>query len=336
MGGPPFPLQPPDMPSPPGGYNDGSYPAPDQGNGISIYNSGAPQSADGRGGYPKDPNHPQQLPPANGTQPPDYDAPLQPTQPPQATQQASEDQRPAPSESPQQLPSNQHETEPQRTPSEQQPDNQPQQPNQNRCNASGGVAPSGFTAQGPQIRVKLTAIDFKLGPPLTGGCCDQQKVKQGRTDEHDPCTHQYAVSVTDFPATPGAEGGLESIHVVPTLYARAVGFASPLPLLTVDQPHELTELPGRIIAGASDASHMWNEITCIALQNDLADLDHNQQLFNKLTNNDSAFQQFICHFFGAGKKFWDWEGGIGKESWNFEPVRPAVGTASCALSKCNP
>lgn len=77
-GGPPFPLQPPDMPSgPPTGYNSGSYPAPDQGNGISIYNSDAPQSPGGQGGYQQGSSYPQQLQPANGTQPPNYDAPLQ-------------------------------------------------------------------------------------------------------------------------------------------------------------------------------------------------------------------------------------------------------------------
>ncbi|MHA7662208.1 hypothetical protein [Mycolicibacterium sp. HS_4_1] len=77
-GAPPFPMQPPDMPSgPPNGYNSGSYPAPDQGNGISIYNSGAPQSPSGQDGSQQAPNYPQQLQPANGSQPPDYDAPLQ-------------------------------------------------------------------------------------------------------------------------------------------------------------------------------------------------------------------------------------------------------------------
>ncbi len=83
LGGPPFPLQPPDMPSgPPNGYNGGGYPAPDQGNGISIYNSDAPQSPGGRGGYQQAPSYPQQqLQPANGVQPPDYDAPLQTPQP---------------------------------------------------------------------------------------------------------------------------------------------------------------------------------------------------------------------------------------------------------------
>lgn len=337
--GPAFPMQPPDMPSgPPNGYNSGSYPEPDQGNGISIYNSGAPQSPSGQGGSQQAPNYPQQLQPANGTQPPDYDAPLQTPQPQISQQMPSQPaQSPATQPtSPQQSPSGQRETEPQTPPSEQQqPDNQ-QQTNEHRCNGPGGVAPSSFTAHGSPIRLQLTAIGFKQDPAPVGGCCDQQKAKQDRTDKRDPCTHEYVVSVTDFPATPGAEGGLESIHVVPTLYARAMGLASPLQLLAIDKPEDLTSFPGNLVAGASDASKMWNEATCVALQTDLADLDHSQQLFNKFMKDDSVFQQFLCHFFGAGKKFWDWEGGIGKESWNFEPARPAIGTADCALKKCNP
>jgi hypothetical protein len=93
MGGPPFPLQPPDMPSgPPNGYNSGAYPAPDQGNGISIYNSDAPQSPGSQDGYQQAPNYPQQLQPANGTQPPNYDAPLQTAQPQQAPQHPAQNQ----------------------------------------------------------------------------------------------------------------------------------------------------------------------------------------------------------------------------------------------------
>lgn len=107
LGGPPFPMQPPGMPDGPGAYNSGSYPAPDQGNGISIYNSGGPQGSGTSGGYPQGPNYPQQLQPANGTQPPDYDAPLQTPQP------QSVPQRPA-----QNQPNNQ---QPQQNPSQQQP-----------------------------------------------------------------------------------------------------------------------------------------------------------------------------------------------------------------------
>ncbi|WP_141772243.1 MULTISPECIES: hypothetical protein [unclassified Mycobacterium] len=74
--GPAFPMQPPDMPSPPGGYNGGSYPAPDQANGISIYNP-SQQSPGSQGGYPQYPQQGQPGPPANGVQPPNYDAPPQ-------------------------------------------------------------------------------------------------------------------------------------------------------------------------------------------------------------------------------------------------------------------
>lgn len=103
-GGPPFPLQPPEMPGPPSAYNSGSYPAPDQGNGISIYNSNAPQSPGSQGSYSQAPNHPQQLQPANGTQPPDYDAPLQQQrQPSVAPSPRSEAPQQQPTEQPEQL-----------------------------------------------------------------------------------------------------------------------------------------------------------------------------------------------------------------------------------------
>ena len=58
LGGPPFPMQPPGMPDGPGAYNGGSYPAPDQGNGISLYNPDQ-QSAGSPGGYQQAPNYPQ-------------------------------------------------------------------------------------------------------------------------------------------------------------------------------------------------------------------------------------------------------------------------------------
>lgn len=90
FGGPPFPLQPPGAPDGPGSYNGGSYPAPEQGNGISIYDSGTPQGSGSQGGYQQAPNYSQQLQPANGTQPPDYDAPLQTPQPQQAPQHSAQ------------------------------------------------------------------------------------------------------------------------------------------------------------------------------------------------------------------------------------------------------
>ncbi len=71
-------FQPPQMPDPPGQYQSGanSYPGMDQNNGISLYNPGAGQGSEpAQGGYA---TQGQPGPPANGVQPPNYDAPLQP------------------------------------------------------------------------------------------------------------------------------------------------------------------------------------------------------------------------------------------------------------------
>ncbi|MHA7665116.1 matrixin family metalloprotease [Mycolicibacterium sp. HS_4_1] len=130
MGEPPFPMQPPEMPSGPGAYNSGSYPAPDQSWGIDIYQTGAQAPGGNQGGYNQAPNYPQQLQPANGTQPPDYDATLQTPQPaPTAPQQAPSQlvqsdnqaagQQPANGQAPQQQP-----------PSQSSPNQQSQEPSQ--------------------------------------------------------------------------------------------------------------------------------------------------------------------------------------------------------------
>jgi len=108
--GPPFPLEPPGMPSGPSAYNSGSYPAPDQSWGIDIYQTGAQAPTGSQGDYNQAPNYPQQLQPANGSQPPDYDAPLQ-TQATPPQQQSSA----APSQNAAQQPSPpQQSTQPQR------------------------------------------------------------------------------------------------------------------------------------------------------------------------------------------------------------------------------
>lgn len=68
-------FQPPQMPDPPGQYQSGanSYPGLDQNNGISLYNPGAGQGSEpAQGGYA---SQGQPGPPANGVQPPNYDAP---------------------------------------------------------------------------------------------------------------------------------------------------------------------------------------------------------------------------------------------------------------------
>jgi hypothetical protein len=138
--GPAFPMQPPDMPSPPEGYNSGSYPAPDQANGISIYNP-SQQSPGSQGGYPQYPQQGQPGPPANGVQPPNYDAPAQGSapqqpaaqQPGQAPQQQPVQQGPA-QQGPQQPDGQQPQGQPgqQNQPAQQ----QPQQPAQQRQNTN--------------------------------------------------------------------------------------------------------------------------------------------------------------------------------------------------------
>ncbi len=146
-GGPAFPLQPPDMPSAPGGYNSGSYPAPDQNNGISIYNSDAPQSADADS---QAANFPQSRQPANGTQPPDYDHPISPQpsaqqqqgnqpqrQQPQASQQGTPTQQPTQSATPRQQPSQSQQSSPTQTSS---PNRENQQQKDRDCQGISGLS----------------------------------------------------------------------------------------------------------------------------------------------------------------------------------------------------
>lgn len=192
--GPAFPMQPPDMPSPPGGYNSGSYPAPDQGNGISIYNSDAPESPGSQGGYQQAPNNSQQLQPANGTQPPNYDAPLHPSPAPQPSAAPSPaphsaaPQQPQPSQPQQQSP-DQTEQQPQKQPDSTQQLNERQQQCQAVAQAfgnpvdavasvvGGGGYPTRFGGAPKTWRRQPPA------PPSPGGCseCPQPKSKtEGR------------------------------------------------------------------------------------------------------------------------------------------------------------
>jgi len=118
-------FQPPQMPDPPGQYQGGanSYPGLDQNNGISLYNPGAGQGSEpAQGGYA---SQGQPGPPANGVQPPNYDAPLQP----QATapQHGSVAPQQSPS-GPQQAPVQQPAQAPQQAPAQQGPQQPAQQP----------------------------------------------------------------------------------------------------------------------------------------------------------------------------------------------------------------
>jgi hypothetical protein len=106
----PSQFQPPQMPDPPGQYQGGAnsgYPGPDQANGISIYNPATGQGGPAQGGYPQYPSQGQPGPPANGVQPPNYDAPLQGPAPQQASpggQQPPAGPQQAPGEQPAQAP----------------------------------------------------------------------------------------------------------------------------------------------------------------------------------------------------------------------------------------
>ncbi|RUP29033.1 MULTISPECIES: hypothetical protein [Mycolicibacterium] len=111
-GGPPFPMQPPAMPDAPGSYNGGSYPAPYPGNGIDINNPAEQSGQAPQQQANSQQNNSQQLQPANGQQPPDYDAPPQ--------QQAQPNRQAPQSGSP---------PTPQTQPNDNQPREQPQQQN---------------------------------------------------------------------------------------------------------------------------------------------------------------------------------------------------------------
>jgi hypothetical protein len=143
-GGPPFPLQPPAMPDAPAPYNGGSYPAPYQGNGIDI-NNPAEQPAQVPQQQPNiQQANPQQLQPANGQQPPDYDAPLQTAQP-QPQQQPQ--QQPT-----QQQPQQQQEQEQQEEQEQQQEQQQQeqQQDKKNECKPNEFVLPKTPDLVGPE------------------------------------------------------------------------------------------------------------------------------------------------------------------------------------------
>ncbi|WP_131810244.1 hypothetical protein [Mycolicibacterium mucogenicum] len=123
----PSQFQPPQMPEPPGQYQGGSgYPGLDQNNGVSLYNPATGQSGPAQGGYSQYPAQGQPGPPANGVQPPNYDAPPQPQAPAPQQGAASPQQGPPP---PQQAPAQQTAQAPQEhVPATQGPQQASQQP----------------------------------------------------------------------------------------------------------------------------------------------------------------------------------------------------------------
>ncbi len=145
-GGPPFPMQPPAMPEVPAPYNGGSYPAPYQGNGIDI-NNPAEQPAQLPQQQPNSPQgNPQQLQPANGQQPPDYDQPLQ---------QPSQQPQPQPSQQPEQQPAEQEQQQEQQ---QEQSSDQEQQRKQNDCEPNAIFGPQDYSNLTPeQLEAELKA-----------------------------------------------------------------------------------------------------------------------------------------------------------------------------------
>lgn len=138
-------FQPPQMPDPPGQYQGGanSYPGLDQNNGISLYNPGAGQGSEpAQGGYA---SQGQPGPPANGVQPPNYDAPLQPQAPgPQHGSVAPQQSPPGPQHAPVQQPAQ----APQ--PPAQQPAQAPQQAPAQQGPQQPAQQPQGQPQSGPQ------------------------------------------------------------------------------------------------------------------------------------------------------------------------------------------
>ncbi|WP_285032667.1 hypothetical protein [Mycolicibacterium sp. lyk4-40-TYG-92] len=344
MGGPPFPMQPPDMPGgPSNGDNGGAYPAPDQGNGVSIYNSDAPKSPGSQDGYQKGTNNPQQLQPANGTQPPDYDAPLQtaaqpslaPTQAPRSA--APQQRQPSPAQQPEdEKPSSPKGTQgptalessvpPTSTNSPNSGSDQEQSRDNFRClNAA------------PVIQFNSMRGTVMIGLIDGGQCnsCDTEKPREKPNN----CGNDFVTGVGLRPASPGAEGGLESIMVYPTQKARMVALNSGGGVLFADTPPELKQLPATLANGSEAAFTMWGEIACHAQASNLmSPSDPSKSVYDRIQQNpDSIFQQFMCHFYGAQKKFWDADGGYAKPSWNLEWARPAEGTFSIAFGfhPCN-
>jgi hypothetical protein len=94
-------FQPPGVGGIDSGYSGGNHPAPPQGNGIDINNPATAPEANQAPQYPQGQQRTADRVPVHGTQPPNYDAPLeqvprQPAQPPNSQQPAQTHQQPEP------------------------------------------------------------------------------------------------------------------------------------------------------------------------------------------------------------------------------------------------
>jgi len=322
-------FQPPGMPNAHGGDNGGNYPAPPQGDGIDINNpSAAPE-------YSQAPQYTGTAPtgqqPVHGTQPPDYDAPIQQPsatavqEPPSQENRAPSQQSPETgTQAPTSAPPSSAEPTPTNPPNND--SDQAQQRDDYRCLNTPSVIQ--FTSMKGPLRIGLT----------DGGQCENCDTEKPRENPNN-CSNSYVSGIGIRPATPGAEGGMESIMVYPTQKARTDGLGSGMAILAADAPSELKEFPADIAQGAESAYSMWGDILCHAQASQImSPSDPSKSISDRIAQNpNSVFQQFICHFYGAQKKFWDGPGGYAKPSWNLEWARAAEGTTNFVFSvhPCN-
>ncbi|MBU8820349.1 hypothetical protein KL864_31195 [Mycolicibacterium goodii] len=327
-------FQPPGWPQAGPGYSGGNYPAPPQGNGIDINNPSASHAAPEQSGAAQYPQQTREQP-VHGTQPPDYDRvppsavepTVQPSQHNQPSTESAATPSPEPSESsaPTETSASTPEqpTQEPRTEPDSQQDQSASRDNYRCLNTASTI--KYFASKG--------AVVIELVDGTDCNNCDFEKPRENPND----CNSSYATGVAIRPATPGAEGGLESIMIFYTQHARASGLGSGVAVLSAGTPEQLHQFPAKIAQGAEDAAKMWDEIVCHAQASQIrSPSDLSKTVYDRLIENrDSTFQQFLCHFYGAPKKVWDGPGGINKTSWNVEWARAAEGTLWIVPGRCN-
>lgn len=165
-------FQPPQMPGQQPEYQGGNQPPLDQSNGVSIYNSGAPQPGQQPGGQ-QGGQQPGNQQPAHGTMPPNYETATPFTQGPgkanpdyQAPQQNSPQQ---PQQGQQQQPQQQQEPQQQEPQNQQDQDTQQLQDMKQRCDQAGQI----MSVARPVFSMGVGAGSALAPPrdPLTGPGC---------------------------------------------------------------------------------------------------------------------------------------------------------------------
>ena len=160
------------------------------------------------------------------------------------------------------------------------------------------------------------------------------------------CGSDWVSSVSVSPATPGAEGGLASLHVHINAPARIEGLTTINPTIPfADKPQDLGVLQD-IGGGGAQIKNAWTQVVCQSQFASAGKAGSSPLDASKDMNTDGMYQQFVCHWLFATKKpgipggrsigVWDWVDGAGKPSWNLEPSRPTVGTIGAIEQNCNP